>query len=109
PVERITLVDVPGLVFWVETPEDRPGWRITAGLTIHPRRREPDGLQRFVDYVTLTTPKVEDLPPNPARRWSAERHFPDRPGLVAGFSGAAAEVVEVLRDAAGPLWPRRQR
>ncbi|HJZ58091.1 MAG TPA: TIGR02996 domain-containing protein, partial [Gemmataceae bacterium] len=47
PVERVTVRDVPGMAFWVEPPaDDRPGWELSASLTVQPRRPVEHGFWR---------------------------------------------------------------
>jgi hypothetical protein len=109
PVERFAVSDAPGLTIWVEPPDgDRPDWRVTAGLTVHPRRAQSHGLgrlARWVESVPMLSPNPDVLPPNPVRRWVGERSFPDRPALVVHFPSAVAAVVAEIREAAGALWP----
>jgi hypothetical protein len=109
PLERTAVTDVPGLSFSVEPPDaDRPGWRLSAALSLQPRRPQaaPRGLfARLVAVVAA--PLVGAARPESPRRWSAEEVFPDRAALVAAVSPASARLVVRVRSAAGDWWPRR--
>jgi len=80
PVERVTVRDVPGMAFWVEPPaERRPGWLLTASLTVHPQLPGEPGLWRRV-LDRIAPPDPEYLGPPAPLRWSAEETFPGRAG-----------------------------
>jgi hypothetical protein len=107
PVERVTVRDVPGLVFYVEAPtEDRPDWRLTAGTTIYPARPVPPSSRglwgRLVDlFVSPGTPV--GYTPQPLR-WSFGWPYPDRASLVADAAKRSARLVEEVRVAAAGYW-----
>jgi uncharacterized protein (TIGR02996 family) len=60
PLERVIVTDVRGLSLWVDAPDaDHPEWRLTAGLTVQPRRQRG----RLGQVVALLG--EEELPPVP--------------------------------------------
>ena len=95
PLEGGTVTDVPGLRFHVEAPTvERPEWRLSAVLTVQPRRRRAGAMGILAS-----------LGPLPSLRWEAERTFPDRATLADRIPRASVVLVDDLIDAAGALWP----
>jgi uncharacterized protein (TIGR02996 family) len=100
PVHRASITDLPGLCFWIEPPTpDRAGWRLTAAVTVQPRRTRRRGIIRLV----FGEGETELIPPV---RWAAERTFPNRSSLVSEIVPVSEMLYEEVRDAAAGQWPR---
>jgi hypothetical protein len=107
PVERVTVRDVSGLVCYVEPPtEDRPDWRLTAGMTVYPARPVPPSSRglwaRLVDLLVNPGTPVGYVPQ--PLRWSFGWPYPDRAALVGDAAKRSARLVDEVRVAAAGYW-----
>jgi uncharacterized protein (TIGR02996 family) len=104
PLERVTITSVRGLGLWIDPPDDdHPQWRLTAAFTVQPRRQR--GLLGQLGGLLVES----DLPPVPVGRWTAERPFHDRAGLVRSFRDVAPQLLDEVRGQAGSLWELARR
>jgi uncharacterized protein (TIGR02996 family) len=101
PLERATILDVPGLVFTI-TP-DLPSWSLCARLNV-PRRRVPLGGSVIPTAISLAPAMIEE-----AADWRVEEPFLNRDALAAGIGATSAELVDALRVLAGDRWPSPPR
>ncbi len=102
PLECATVTDVPGLRFSIDAPTDeRPDWRLSATLTLRPRRR-PGMLRRLTNLVATEEHRQRPVAPY---QWEAERRFPDRAALAGLIDAVSIVLVEEVRAAADNRWP----
>jgi hypothetical protein len=101
PLERATILDVPGLVFTIT--EASPGWNLGARLKV-PRRRVSLGGSVIPTAISLAPAMIEE-----AADWRVEEPFLNRDALVSGIGAMSAELVDALRVLAGDRWPSPPR
>jgi uncharacterized protein (TIGR02996 family) len=97
PLERVTVTDVPGLVFSIDRKTD--GWTLTARLKLPGRKVSVTGraIRRGDSSGLALTVGAAD--------WRLDRVFPSRTELVAGVASASTALVANMRIVAGDLWP----
>ncbi len=89
PLEKVEVLDVPGLVFEVALlGEDH--WELKTTLSVRPQIVGVDN-----GYEQL----------RPADRWSWGREYKSRDDLVADANHAIPDMIERIQQMAGERWP----